>query len=257
MRFDNRKPDELRPVKITTGFVSSTPGSALIELGNTKVLCTANWDLKVPDFLKDKGQGWVTAEYGMLPGSTSQRKPREARAGRADGRTFEIQRLIGRALRAVVDMELLGEKTIWIDCDVLQADGGTRTAAITGSFIALYITVKKMMKEQLLIKNPICNYLAAVSVGKVKSEHRSDREHPKEQSELMLDLCYAEDSSAEVDMNVVMTDKEEIIEIQGTAEHKPFTQNNLSEMIVLAKKGIAEMIEIQKKILTPLEIGRH
>src|SRR3989339_326583 len=185
MRFDNRKPDELRPVKITTGFVSSTPGSALIELGNTKVLCTANWDLKVPDFLKDKGQGWVTAEYGMLPGSTSQRKPREARAGRADGRTFEIQRLIGRALRAVVDMELLGEKTIWIDCDVLQADGGTRTAAITGSFIALSIVVRKMMQERLLIKNPIRNYLAAVSVGKVNEK-------------LMLDLAYAEDSKAEV-----------------------------------------------------------
>jgi len=237
MRLDNRKPDELRPVKITTGFVSSVPGSALIELGNTKVLCTANWDLKVPDFLKDKGTGWLTAEYGMLPGSTSQRKPREARTGRADGRTFEIQRLIGRALRAVVDMELLGEKTIWIDCDVLQADGGTRTAAITGSFIALSIAVKKMMKEQLLIKNPIRNYLAAVSVGKVNGE-------------LMLDLAYAEDSRAEVDMNVVMTDKEDIIEIQGTAEEKPFSQNNLIDMIALAKKGIAELIETQKKILT-------
>lgn len=237
MRFDNRKPDELRPVKITTGFISSVPGSALIELGNTKVLCTANWDLKVPDFLLNKGKGWVTAEYGMLPGSTGQRKPREARTGRPDGRTFEIQRLIGRALRAVVDMELLGEKTIWVDCDVLQADGGTRTAAITGSFIALYITVKKMMKEQLLIKNPIRNYLAAVSVGKVNGE-------------LALDLSYAEDSRAEVDMNVVMTDKEEIIEIQGTAEHKPFPQSNLIEMIALAKKGISELIETQKKILT-------
>ncbi|MBI5778221.1 MAG: ribonuclease PH [Planctomycetes bacterium] len=250
MRLDNRKADELRPVKITTGFVSSVPGSALIELGNTKVLCTANWDLKVPDFLLNKGKGWVTAEYGMLPGSTSQRKPREARTGRPDGRTFEIQRLIGRALRTVVDMELLGEKTIWIDCDVLQADGGTRTAAITGSFIALSITVKKMMKEQLLIKNPIRNYLAAVSVGKVNSKHRSDREHPPGRSELMLDLSYAEDSNAEVDMNVVMTDKEEIIEIQGTAEQKPFSQANLIEMMALAKKGILELIETQKKILT-------
>ncbi|MEW6026809.1 MAG: ribonuclease PH [Planctomycetota bacterium] len=240
MRLDNRKPDELRPVKITTGFVSSAPGSALIELGNTKVLCTANWDLKVPDFLIDKGKGWVTAEYGMLPGSTSQRKPRETRTGRPDGRTFEIQRLIGRALRAVVDMELLGEKTIWIDCDVLQADGGTRTAAITGSFIALYITVKKMMKEQLLIKNPIRNYLAAVSVGKVNGD-------------LVLDLSYAEDSNAGVDMNIVMTDKDEIIEIQGTAEHKPFPHSDLIEMIALARKGVSQLIETQKKALNSIE----
>lgn len=236
MRFDSRKSDELRPVKVTTGFISSVPGSALIELGNTKVLCTANWDLKVPDFLKDKGLGWVTAEYGMLPGSTSQRKPRESRAGRPDGRTFEIQRLIGRALRSVVDMELLGEKTIWLDCDVLQADGGTRTAAITGSFIALYITVQRMMKERLLIKNPIRNFLAAVSLGRVKSE-------------LLLDLAYAEDSAAEVDMNIVMTDKDEIVEIQGTAEHKPFSREVLIEMLALAKKGIFELIEIQKKTL--------
>jgi ribonuclease PH len=193
--------------------------------------------MKVPDFLKDQGRGWVTAEYGMLPGSTSQRKPREARAGRADGRTFEIQRLIGRALRAVVDMELLGEKTIWIDCDVLQADGGTRTAAITGSFIALDITVKKMIKERLLLKSPIRNYLAAISVGRVNGE-------------LMLDLAYAEDSAAEVDMNIVMTDKDEIIEIQGTAEHKPFSQSNLMDMLDLAKKGIAGLIDIQKKTLT-------
>ncbi|MDI6733765.1 MAG: ribonuclease PH [Planctomycetota bacterium] len=241
MRLDNRKFDEIRAVKITPNFVSSSAGSALIELGSTKVLCSANWELKVPDFLRDKGQGWVTAEYGMLPGSTQQRKPRESRTGRPDGRTFEIQRLIGRALRAVVDMELLGEKTIWIDCDVLEADGGTRTAAITGSFVALYQVIKKMISERLLLKNPIRSHLAAVSVGKVNGE-------------LILDLSYQEDSIAEVDMNVVMTDKEEIIEIQGTAEQRPFSQDKLIEMLNLAKKGIKELIEIQQKIISKFSI---
>ena len=235
MRIDNRKFDELRKVKVTPHFTSA-PGSVLIEVGFTKVLCTATWDLVVPEFLKGKGRGWVTAEYGMLPGSTSQRKPREGRTGRADGRTFEIQRLIGRALRAVVDTELMGEKTIWLDCDVLQADGGTRTASVTGSFIALYLAVKDMMDKKLLIKNPIKEYLAAISLGRVKGA-------------MLLDLSYQEDSNAEVDLNVVMTEKEEIVEIQGTAESKPFSFNELAEMVNLSRKGVKELIEIQRQII--------
>lgn len=236
MRIDNRKLDEIRKVKIIPHFISSTPGSVLIELGSTKVLCSAIWEFGVPDFLLNKGRGWLTAEYGMLPGSTLERKPRQGRGGRPDGRIFEIQRLVGRSLRAVVDMELLGEKTIWIDCDVLQADGGTRSAAITGSFIALYFAFKNMQERQLLLKNPIRDYLAAVSLGRVNGE-------------LMLDLSYHEDSKAEVDLNIVMTDKEKIIEIQGTAESKPFTQDELNEMISLAKNGIRELIEIQKQVI--------
>ncbi|MBI4712383.1 MAG: ribonuclease PH [Planctomycetes bacterium] len=239
MRSDNRQPDQLRKVIITPGFVDSVPGSALIQLGNTKVLCTANWELKVPDFLVNKGRGWLTAEYGMLPGSTTQRKPREGRSGRADGRTHEIQRLIGRSLRAVVDLELLGEKTLWIDCDVLQADGGTRTAAITASFIALQQAVKKMLAQQLVIKNPVRAHLAAVSVGNVNGR-------------MLLDLSYPEDSKAEVDMNIVMTDRYEIVEIQGTAESKPFSERELTEGITLAKKGIDELINIQKQVLSSL-----
>ena len=236
MRLDKRHPDQLRPLSIKRGLVSSAPGSVLIELGNTKVLCTASIELKVPDFLKDSGKGWVTAEYGMLPSATPQRKPREMRVGKVDGRTYEIQRLIGRSLRAVTDLELLGEKTIWIDCDVIQADGGTRTAAITGSFIALSDAVKYLIKEQLLVKNPLRSYLAAVSVGKVNNE-------------LLLDLTYAEDSKAEVDMNVVMTEAGELVEIQATAEQKPFSEKELSALINLAKKGLTEIFTIQHKIL--------
>jgi ribonuclease PH len=236
MRIDNRRFNELRQVKITPHFISSVPGSILIEFGNTKVLCSATWDLRVPDFLMNKGRGWLTAEYNMLPASTKERKPREGRSGRPDGRIFEIQRLVGRSLRGVVDMELLGEKTIWIDCDVLQADGGTRSAAITGSFIALYFAVKNMQEQQLLLKNPITNYLAAVSLGRVNGE-------------VMLDLSYQEDSKAEVDLNIVMTDKEKIIEIQGTAESKPFSQDELNEMVNLAKNGIRELVEIQRQVI--------
>jgi ribonuclease PH len=236
MRLDNRKFDELRPLKITRNFISSAAGSAFIEFGNTKVLCTASVDLKVPDFLKDSGKGWVTAEYGMLPASTPQRKAREARLGRVDGRTHEIQRLIGRAMRAVIDLELLVDKTIWIDCDVIQADGGTRTAGITGAFIAVHDALQNLVKERLLVKNPIKAYLAAISVGKVKGE-------------LLLDLCYEEDSRAEVDMNVVMTEKGGLVEIQGTAEQKPFSDNELSELLALAKKGLVEIFKIQHNIL--------
>ena len=233
MRQDRRKPDQLRPIKITTGFISSVPASVLMEIGNTKVLCTASLELKVPDFLKNAGKGWITAEYGMLPSSTPQRKPREGRFGRADGRTYEIQRLIGRALRAVVDLELLGEKTIWIDCDVLQADGGTRTAAITGAFIALALMVKHLLKEGLLIKSPIKSHIAAVSVGKVNGE-------------LMLDLAYEEDSRAEVDLNVVMTEGGDLVEVQATAERQPFAQQELFALLQLAEKGISELIKLQQ-----------
>jgi ribonuclease PH len=190
--------------------------------------------MKVPDFLKGFGKGWVTAEYGMLPASTPQRKPRENRIGKVDGRTQEIQRLIGRALRSVVDMELLGEKTIWLDCDVIQADGGTRTASITGAFIALQDAVNYLIKEKMVVKNPIRSYLAAISVGFVDGE-------------LLLDLNYSEDSKAEVDMNVVMTEKGEIVEIQGTAEQKPFSEAELGDMLTLAKKGLKEIFVIQHK----------
>ena len=235
-RIDGRAYDELRPVKITRGFTSFARGSALMELGNTKVLCTASVDMKVPDFLKGQGKGWVTAEYGMLPGSTHQRKLREIREGRTDGRSQEIQRLIGRSLRSIIDMELLGENTIWLDCDVLQADGGTRTAAISGAFIALSDAVQSMLKEGILVKDPIKDYLAAVSVGRVKGE-------------ALLDLSYPEDSRAEVDLNVIMTAKGELVEVQGTAEGKPFTESELFELIKLAKKGIMGLIDIQRTVL--------
>jgi ribonuclease PH len=239
-RIDNRAFDQLRPVIITPGFINTAPGSALIHIGNTKVICTATYELKVPDFLLNKGKGWLTAEYAMLPASTpQQRKQRESRTGKTDGRTQEIQRLIGRSLRAVVDLELLGEKTIWIDCDVIQADGGTRTAAITGSFIALYQTIRHMLAQKLLIKNPIISHIAAVSLGRVGGD-------------LILDLNYQEDSTAEVDLNIVMTDQNKIIEIQGTAEAKPFTEAELNEMVNLGKKGVDELIRAQKQITAKL-----
>jgi len=238
-RPDGRARDELRPVKINRHFTSATPGSVLIELGNTKVICTASLDMKIPEFLKGRGKGWVTAEYGMLPGSTPQRKMREVKEGRTDGRSQEIQRLIGRSLRAITDTELLGENTIWLDCDVLEADGGTRTAAITGAFIALYDTVHYMLKERIIVKDPIRDYLAAVSVGRLNNEN-------------LLDLCYTEDSRAEVDLNVIMTGKGELVEIQGTAEGKPFLESDLFQLLKLAKKGITELVDIQKSVLTQM-----
>lgn len=238
MRIDKRKPDQIRPLKITRNFTSSSPGSVLIELGNTKVFCTASIDLKIPDFMKDSGRGWVTAEYGMLPGSTSQRKARSNRIGKVDGRTYEIQRMVGRVLRAVVDLELLGEKTIWLDCDVIEADGGTRTAAITGSFVALADAVNNLLKEKLLVKNPIRSYLAAISVGKVNNK-------------LLADLNYGEDSKAEVDMNVVMTEDGELVELQGTAEKTPFTEDELFSLLKLAKKSLSEIFRVQHKVLEP------
>ncbi|MFH1227737.1 MAG: ribonuclease PH [Planctomycetota bacterium] len=238
-RADKRSFDQLRPVSITPGFIGSAPGSALIEIGNTRVICTATYDLKVPDFLVNKGKGWLTAEYAMLPASTPQQRKQRDRSGKTDGRSQEIQRLIGRSLRAVVDLELMGEKTVWIDCDVIQADGSTRTAAITGSFVALYQAVKYMLGQKLLVKNPIIAHLAAASVGRIGGQ-------------LMLDLAYSEDSSAEVDLNMVMTDQNKIIEIQGTAETKPFTELELNEMVSLGKKGIGELIRMQKQVTSKL-----
>ncbi|MCC6346344.1 MAG: ribonuclease PH [Nitrospirales bacterium] len=236
MRPDGRKNDELRRVKITRNFITTAEGAVLIELGNTRVICTASIEEKVPPFLRDQKKGWVTAEYGMLPRSTQSRMMREATSGRVGGRTQEIQRLIGRSLRAVVDMELLGERTIWIDCDVIQADGGTRTASITGAYIALCDAVQYAMKNRAIDKSPLKDCLAAISVGVVEKEPR-------------LDLCYQEDSAAEVDMNVVMTGSGKIVEVQGTAEAEPFSRDLLNAMLSLAEKGISELVALQKEIV--------
>lgn len=236
MRPDGRRNDELRLINIKRDFIKTAEGSALIEMGNTKVICTASLEDKVPPFLRDQKRGWITAEYGMLPRSTNIRTVRESTAGRIGGRTHEIQRLIGRSLRSVVDLEVLGERTIWIDCDVIQADGGTRTASITGAFIALSDAIYYALKNGLIDRNPIKDFLAAVSVGIINTEPR-------------LDLCYLEDSSASVDMNVVMTGSGKIVEIQGTAESDPFSRDMLDSLIVLAEKGIKQLIKIQKEIL--------
>ena len=235
-RPGERQNDELRPVQMTAGFVKNPDGSVLIQTGNTIVLCTAMVEEKVPPFLKGSGTGWVTAEYSMLPASTDTRSPREASKGKITGRTSEIQRLIGRSLRAVVDMKALGERTVWLDCDVLQADGGTRTASITGSFVALYLALEKLIANGIIEKNPIIDHLAATSVGIVNGVP-------------ILDLEYIEDSKAEVDMNVVMTGKGEFVEIQGTAEGKPFSRLEMEQLLQLAEKGINELISLQKAIL--------
>lgn len=236
-RPGERKNDEMRPVRMTPGFVKNPDGSVLIQTGNTMVLCTAMVEEKVPPFLKGTGTGWVTAEYSLLPASTDTRSPREAGKGKVTGRTSEIQRLIGRSLRAVIDFQALGERTIWLDCDVLQADGGTRTASITGSYIALSLAVEKLIANGTLTQTPIIDYLAATSVGIVNGEP-------------MIDLEYVEDSAAEVDMNVVMTGRGEFVEIQGTAEGKPFSRAEMDQLLQLAEKGIRELISMQKKILT-------
>jgi ribonuclease PH len=238
-RIDGRTNDELRPVNITTDYLCHADGSVLIEFGRTKVICTATVDDKVPPFLKGTGKGWISGEYGMLPASTKMRKPRDSSRGRVDGRTVEIQRLIGRALRSVVELEDIGERTIWIDCDVIQADGGTRTASITGSFVALVFCIKSMMDKGLIEKSPIRNYVAAVSVG-------------IHNGECILDLCYEEDSTAKVDMNLVMTDRDEFIEIQGTGEESPFSQHDLFSLIKLGQVGIRKLIAIQKESLGSL-----
>ncbi len=233
MRPDGRRPNQLRKIAIHKGYLKFALGSCLIEMGETRVICSASLEEKVPMFLKGKGKGWVTAEYGMIPGSCTERISREAAKGRLSGRTQEIQRLIGRSLRAVVDMQALGERALWIDADVIQGDGGTRTAAITGSFIALAQAIEKLIKQKVLLKNPIRDYIAAVSVGLIGGTPR-------------LDLNYKEDSSAEVDMNVVMTGKGKLVEVQGTAEGHPFSKKELDRLLALAQKGIAELVRIQK-----------
>ncbi|MCT4634602.1 MAG: ribonuclease PH [Firmicutes bacterium] len=235
-RIDGRKFDQLRPVKVTPDYIIHPKGSVLMETGNTKVICTATVEEKVPPFMKGSGEGWVTAEYSMLPGSTGTRKIRNSSKGKIDGRSQEIQRLIGRSLRSVVDLPKLGERTIWLDCDVIQADGGTRTASITGAFIALSIAVKKLMEEGLLKENPIKYHLAATSVGIFEDQ-------------VVLDLNYHEDSSAKVDMNIIMTDKGEFVELQGTGEDCPFTREELMKMMEYGEKGINELIEVQKSVV--------
>lgn len=235
-RIDGRNNEQIRPVKITRNYLKHAEGSVLIEMGDTKVICTASIDDRVPPFIKGTGKGWITGEYGMLPRSTEVRKPRESTRGRIDGRTMEIQRLIGRALRSIVDLEKLGEMTIYIDCDVIQADGGTRTASITGSYVAIVDAFCKLIQREKINGIPLNGYIAAVSVG-IKD------------GEAILDLNYAEDSTCQVDMNIVMTDKGEYIEIQGTGEESPFNRAQFKEMMELAEKGIRELIEIQKQSL--------
>lgn len=232
IRQDGRGADQIRKVQITRNYLKYAEGSCLIEMGNTKVICSASVDKNVPPFLKDSGTGWVTAEYGMLPRSCQTRIKR----GKDSGRTYEIQRLVGRSLRAVTDMKSMGERTVWIDCDVIQADGGTRTASITGSFIALADSFAKLKKDGLLGKVPIKDSVAAISVGIVAGE-------------LLLDLAYEEDSKADVDMNIIMTGAGEFIEIQGAAERKTFKKEAMDDMLALAKKGIADLTEIQRSLL--------
>ncbi len=236
MRPEGRRNDELRPTRVTRDFIRNVAGSVMIESGHTKVICTASIEEKVPAFLRNQGQGWLTAEYGMIPRSTYVRHNREGRVGKLGGRTQEIQRLIGRSLRSVIDLKELGEKTITIDCDVIQADGGTRTASITGAFICLIDLLRYAMRNGIIEKTPIRDYLAAVSVGIVNGEPR-------------LDLCYEEDSAADVDMNVVMTDSNKIVEIQGTAEGAPYSRQDVNDLLDLAEKGIRELIIMQKKVL--------
>jgi ribonuclease PH len=237
-RADGRRPDELRPVIIHPNYVKQPAGSALIEMGDTRVLCAASIEAGVPRWMRDQEVtgGWITAEYSMLPYATAPRKPREVTRGRMEGRTQEIQRLVGRALRSVADMDKLGERTIWIDCDVLQADGGTRTASITGAYVAYMLAVSKLMRDGNLKEYPVTSCVAAVSVGIVDGVP-------------LLDLCYEEDAKATVDMNVVMTDENQFVEIQGTGEDAPFTQRQMTAMLKLAREGIAQLIAIQKKAL--------
>jgi len=238
MRPSGRSPDEMRKVNITRNYTMHAEGSVLIEFGNTKVLCTATVDTKVPGWLRGKNQGWVTAEYGMLPRSTNSRTNREASSGKQGGRTLEIQRLIGRSLRAAVNLEALGEHSITLDCDVIQADGGTRTASITGSYVALADAINHMLKSKMIKKNPLFGRVASISVGIY-------------QGTPVLDLDYAEDSNAETDMNIVMNDAGAFIELQGTAEGHAFRKDELDAMLALAQKGINELFSAQEKALNP------
>jgi len=238
-RSDNRATDQLRPVNIVPEYISTAEGSALIEVGNTRVICTASVEEAVPSWMRNSGKGWITSEYGMLPRSTLTRTPREVARGHVGGRTHEIQRLIGRALRAVTDLGRLGERTIWIDCDVIQADGGTRTASITGSFIALGLAMQKLVEAGTLTAAPVRDFVAATSVGIVDGE-------------ILLDLNYEEDSRAEVDLNFVMTGGKKIVEIQATAEQRAFDEDQLHRMTELAKHGVESLIARQRAILGTL-----
>ncbi len=235
-RKDSRSVDQIRPVKITRNFTKYAEGSILVETGDTKVICNASIEEKVPGWLRGEGQGWVTAEYSMLPRSTGVRTIREAAKGKISGRTQEIQRLIGRSLRSVVDLSKIGERSIWLDCDVLQADGGTRTASITGAFVALVDAVNRLYQEKVIKEFPIKDFIAATSVGIIDGQ-------------AMVDLNYGEDSGAQVDMNLVMTGQGKFVEIQGTAEGDPFSESQFQEMIGLGKRGIEELIGLQKQVL--------
>jgi ribonuclease PH len=239
MRSDGRKPGQLRPLLITPGYLKTADGSVLIEVGDTKVICTAKLEERVPPFLRNSGKGWITAEYGMLPGSSQVRIGRESSRGKIGGRTHEIQRLIGRSLRAIADLKSLGEKTIWIDCDVIQADGGTRTAAITGGYVALVEAVRRWLDRGILTKDPIQDSVAAISIGIIEGR-------------IFLDLRYEEDSRANVDMNFVMTGSGKFVEVQGTAESAPFTKKQMERMAEIAQAGIRELLRAQKKVLASI-----
>ncbi|MBM2805029.1 MAG: Ribonuclease [Deltaproteobacteria bacterium] len=239
MRPDGRKPKELRPLKITPSYIKTTDGSVLIEMGDTRVICTAKLEERVPPFLRNSGKGWITAEYGMLPGSSQQRIGRESSRGKVGGRTHEIQRLIGRSLRAIADLKSLGERTVWIDCDVIQADGGTRTASITGAYIALAEAARGWLQRGMITVSPIKDSVAAVSIGIVAGK-------------ILLDLCYEEDSKADVDMNFVMTGSGKFIEVQGTAESEPFTKKQMERMAEIAQGGIKDLLTAQKKVIAGL-----
>ena len=236
MRGDGRKNDQVRQTKVTRNFTKYAEGSVYIEVGDTKVLCNVSIEEKVPQFLKGSGEGWITAEYNMLPRATDTRKIRDVTRLKVDGRTMEIQRLIGRALRSVVDLKALGEKTLWVDCDVIQADGGTRTTSITGAFIAMVDAVNKLHKERPFKIYPIRNFVAAISVGIVDDNK-------------IIDLCYEEDSNAKVDMNIVGTEDGEFVEVQGTGEKSPMTREELNKLLDLGEKGLKQMIAIQKNAL--------
>ena len=240
-RSDNRTPDQMRPVNIVPDYIKTAEGSVLIEMGNTRVICTASVEESVPTFLRNTGKGWVTAEYGMLPRSTLTRSPRESARGRIGGRTHEIQRLIGRSLRAVTDLQRLGERSIFLDCDVIQADGGTRTASITGAFVALGLALEKLVEAGTLTSVPLKDLVAAVSVGIVDGEP-------------LLDLCYEEDSRADVDMNFVMTAGNKFVEVQATAEHQVFDDKQLENMIALARHGLRSLLAKQQSVLKSLAL---
>jgi ribonuclease PH len=239
MRLDGRNPRQLRPLTITPSYIKTADGSVLIEIGDTKVICTAKLEDRAPQFLRNTGKGWITAEYGMLPGSSQARIWRESSRGKIGGRTHEIQRLIGRSLRAIANLKNLGERTVWIDCDVIQADGGTRTASITGAYVALVEAVRVWLKGGIITSDPIEDSIAAVSIGVVDGK-------------VLLDLSYQEDSHAEVDMNFVMTGSGRFVEVQGTAESAPFTKKQMERMADIAQDGIREILKLQRKVLASM-----